>query len=145
MTEKYKASVGVIVFDGDNVLLVRHTEKAKPPTGMHGLPAGRVEPGESIKYAGVRELAEETTLTTEEKSLFFVPGNYFKRPIQLKNEIELLTFEALYCSEFEGKIAPSADGKTIPGWYPTNEIPEPVFPDVVTAIHNALAFRRNRP
>lgn len=141
MSEKYKASVGVIAFDDDKVLLVDHTEKAKPPTGMHGLPAGRIEPGESLKQAGVRELFEETGLITTEENLILVPGNFFKRPIQLKNEIELLTYEALYCTKFEGVIRPSEDGKTIPHWFRTNNLPTLIFPDVAAAINNAIAFK----
>lgn len=141
MRERHKSSVGVIAFHANKVLLVEHTEKAKPPTGMHGLPAGRVEPGESIKQAGARELFEETGLVTQEIDLIVVPGNLFKRPIQLKNEIEHLTFEALYCRKFTGKIIPSDDGKTIPHWFNTAELPELIFPDVASAINNALKYR----
>lgn len=49
--------VGVVVTDArGRVLLGLH------PTGAWELPGGKVDPGESIEEAAVRELAEETTL-----------------------------------------------------------------------------------
>lgn len=51
-------AVGVICFKGDNVLLIK---RSKPPkAGDWSLPGGRVEPGETLREAALRELAEET-------------------------------------------------------------------------------------
>ena len=103
MTEKFTPSVGVIVFDGDKVLLVEHTEEARPPTGSHGFPAGRPEPGETLKQAGKRELEEETGLIVLAQNLHEVPGNHFEGPIGLKTGSENLTFDAFYGSSFDGE------------------------------------------
>ncbi len=52
--------VGVVVWRGDAVLLVR---RAKPPrAGQWSLPGGLVEPGEEVRAAARRELLEETGL-----------------------------------------------------------------------------------
>jgi 8-oxo-dGTP diphosphatase len=45
-------------FDGKFLILLRHVHK--PNGGTWGLPAGKVEPGESDEAAIIRELSEET-------------------------------------------------------------------------------------
>jgi 8-oxo-dGTP diphosphatase len=54
-------AVGAVVVDGDGrVLLVR---RARPPlAGAWTLPGGRVEPGESLRDAVLREVLEETAV-----------------------------------------------------------------------------------
>jgi ADP-ribose pyrophosphatase YjhB (NUDIX family) len=53
-------AVGAIVFAGDRVLLV---ERGAPPgAGLWSVPGGKVEPGETLAAAVVREVAEETGL-----------------------------------------------------------------------------------
>jgi 8-oxo-dGTP diphosphatase len=54
-------AVGVLLLDGDRVLLVR---RARPPqVGRWTVPGGGVELGETLEAAAQRELAEETGLT----------------------------------------------------------------------------------
>ena len=53
--------VGVVLFRGDLVLLVR---RARPPLlGAWSFPGGRQELGETVEAAGRRELHEETGMT----------------------------------------------------------------------------------
>lgn len=55
------AAVGAICWRGEDVLLIR---RAKPPLAGHwSLPGGRIEPGETVAEATLRELAEETGVT----------------------------------------------------------------------------------
>lgn len=52
--------VGAIVFDGDSVLLIK---RDKPPAmGQWSVPGGKLEPGESLCDACIREVMEETGL-----------------------------------------------------------------------------------
>jgi ADP-ribose pyrophosphatase YjhB (NUDIX family) len=52
--------VGAIVFRGDAVLLVKRA--SEPHAGRWSLPGGRLEAGETVEAAVVREVAEETGL-----------------------------------------------------------------------------------
>jgi 8-oxo-dGTP diphosphatase len=55
-----RVAVGAIVFSGDHVLLV---QRATPPgAGLWTVPGGKLEPGETLAAAVVREVREETGL-----------------------------------------------------------------------------------
>lgn len=60
MADRPVVAVGVMLLDGDRVLLVK---RARPPgVGKWTVPGGKVELGESLEAAALRELEEETGL-----------------------------------------------------------------------------------
>jgi mutator protein MutT len=60
MVERPEVAVGAIAVDDDRLLLVRRGQA--PAAGRWSIPGGRVEPGETLAEAVVREVAEETGL-----------------------------------------------------------------------------------
>ncbi|MEM7072468.1 MAG: NUDIX hydrolase [Pseudomonadota bacterium] len=55
--------VGVVLIDGGTVLLIRRAQA--PNQGAWSIPGGRVEYGEALRQAALRELLEETGLSAE--------------------------------------------------------------------------------
>lgn len=58
--ERPEVCVGAIVVDDDRLLVIRRG--TAPAKGQWSVPGGRVEPGETLAEAVVRELREETGL-----------------------------------------------------------------------------------
>lgn len=56
-------SVGVVVIDGDEILLVRR--RYEPDVGLWTVPGGVVELGEEVEEAARREVEEETGVKVE--------------------------------------------------------------------------------
>jgi 8-oxo-dGTP diphosphatase len=70
---KITLGVGLVVWRGDEVLLIR---RGKPPfEGQWSVPGGRVEPGEALQAAAHRELLEETGTIAEIAGLIDVFEN----------------------------------------------------------------------
>ncbi|MGB0996011.1 MAG: NUDIX hydrolase [Acidimicrobiales bacterium] len=63
MTRRVELAVGAVVLHHDHVLLVRRS--TPPEAGRWSFPGGRVEPGERMADAAVREVREETGLDVE--------------------------------------------------------------------------------
>ena len=61
--DRIKPSVGLVVWRDNQVLLIK---RAKPPFQGHwSIPGGKLEPGETLHDAAMRELMEETAVRAE--------------------------------------------------------------------------------
>ena len=93
---RVRATARVIVVDpAGRVLLfgARLVDLAQPPGAVlyWYTPGGAIEPGESIRHAAVRELAEEIGLTVEPESL--------EGPVWLRRSVSLLIGETVDARE----------------------------------------------
>ena len=77
-------TVAVLIIKDDEVLLVKHTEKARHLTGTYGLPSGRIDENETERKAAVRELLEETGLLAKEDNLIEFPKNFYVADLERK-------------------------------------------------------------
>jgi acetyl-CoA carboxylase carboxyl transferase subunit beta len=129
-------AVGAVVVDRrGRVLLIR---RGSPPAfASWTLPGGKVEPGELLESAVVRELREETSLRVQ------VAGPL--GPVVLAIEgLEYLIHEYLVFPD-EGAIARPGDDASAVRWTTPEELGSlGVRPDAVAVIERGLAEARRR-
>ena len=113
MSETPGTTVVALTFirQGNQILLVRQAYGER----YWSLPGGKMEPGESIEEAAIREVAEETGL-----------------------EVRITRVVGLYSKPAEGGLAVTFEGKVIGGtleaaheitecgYFPADQLPEPV-------------------
>lgn len=87
------------------------------PDGSWGIPAGKVEEGETAPQAAIREVCEETGFTTAELTA----------PMKVVNNSDGFTFYAFH-QELETPFTPVINDEHIAcGWFPFETLPAPLF------------------
>ncbi len=105
-------AAGVVLLDGDKVLLVR---RARPPrAGEWSLPGGKQIAGERIEEAALRELREETGLEAELLGLVAVVDAMFGDAGALTHHYLLVDFAARPTG---GRLAAASDAAEA-AWHP---------------------------
>ena len=98
-------------------------------------PGGKVEPGESLRQAAVRELAEEVGLRVEQEAL--IPIARLSYPFPTRPHLSQRS-HAFIVREFTGEPRPSTE--LSPQWWPLTSIPfERMWPDAKLWLPSALA------
>lgn len=108
------AAIGVVFREG-RVLLIR---RANPPdAGKWGFPGGKIEWGESIEKAAVREIEEETGIMTAAKQVFTAVDCYDRRDGELRQHFVLI---AVLCEWISGEPK-GADDALEARWFSREE------------------------
>ena len=135
-------TAGVLVFLENKVLLVRHGEKAGHLNDTYGVPAGRLESGESTIDAAVRELFEETGLITAIENLIKLPIEYTAAIERKDGSIKNYNQDTFLCTNWSGEL--KANDETIPEWLNVAEIEKlKLLPNVKKMVLDALKLKQN--
>ena len=105
-------SVGIVVFNGDDVLLVKSGPASSHFDEESSIPAGKVEKDETNEAASIRELREETGLLTRVENLRFIKT--FTATIETKKGPVLYVWHTYLCTQHTGSLASSEE--TVPYW-----------------------------
>jgi 8-oxo-dGTP diphosphatase len=110
-------AVGVLVWRGDRVLLVR---RARPPrAGDWSIPGGAVEVGEGVFDAAVREVREETGLTVDPTAIVTVVDAVTRDDLgRIQFHYTIVEVEA----EWTGGEAEAADDALEAAWATADEV-----------------------
>lgn len=130
----------VLVIKDNKVLLVSHGEKADHLTGVYGIPGGRLQEGEQLMDAAVRELIEETGLDTAKENLISYPDNEYTADIQRKSgKIQKFTMTVFIADSTDGTIHDTEENS--PEWIEIQHLDTyNLLPNVRLAIDKALLF-----
>jgi len=110
------AAALAVVVRGERLLLVRRSHR--PDAGKWGFPGGKIEPGESVVAAALRELAEETGVSAEAGDVLTALDVIRRDEAGLLHHYILI---AVFCRWLSGE-AVAADDAEETGWFDLGEI-----------------------
>ena len=136
---RIRLGVGVLVRDETGRILL----EKRSDCGLWGLPGGRVEPGESVEAAAVREVREETGLTVAVTGLVGVYSEPADRIVTFPDNGDVrhlvdVMVEARVCS---GSLRASEESEAVAFFAPEG-LPGDLVPPARRPIEDSLQGRR---
>jgi len=113
------ASAIAVVVRGMEVLLVRRSQS--PDAGLWGFPGGKIEPGETIESAALRELQEETGVQAKALRVFTALDAVARDPEEKTTDHYILI--AVLCSWVSGTPVAADDAAAV-RWFSVAELSE---------------------
>lgn len=133
-----RVGVGVVVQGpGDTILLEKRRD-----CGWWGLPGGKVEPGESLTDAAVREVCEETGLTVEVTHLIGVYSDPDGRIVTYPDngDVVQLVDVVVGARVLSGQIVCSHESEEVRFFSPS-QLPEEIVPPARQPVADAFEGR----
>lgn len=118
--KKEEVSVGIVIILDKKILLVKHGETAEHVIGVYGTPGGRVDQKETLLQAAIRELKEETGLSTTEKDMHELPKKYVADIKRKNGETVRFHHTVFLCTNFFGILTKTDEVE--PGWVNISQI-----------------------
>jgi ADP-ribose pyrophosphatase YjhB (NUDIX family) len=106
--------VGAVIVDDDRLLLIRRGHG--PAAGAWSLPGGRVEMGETLLEALVREVQEETALEV-------VAGDYIGY-VEIFGDDSHFVVHDFYATAFDAEVVVAGDDAAEAAWFELHAVPE---------------------
>ena len=134
-------AVGIVCFRGDAVLLIK---RGTPPlAGSWSLPGGRVDPGEPVERAAVRELTEETSVKARVVALVDVVDAIFTSRRTSDVTRHYLLFD--YLAEWEHGTPQAGDDAAHAEWVQMQDLPDlDLWSETLRVIEKAYDMRSAR-
>lgn len=139
LTHKIIPTVAVLVYRGDEVLLVKYDDGADNPADSYCLPSGHLKPGEKEIDAAVRKLENETGLLTKPNELFKIP-EYYQATFQRKDGLKTFSCQVFLCRHYQGEL--KRGDHEIPEWIKISELKKlTLLPNIEKAVIDGLKYR----
>ena len=132
-----RVGVGVIIVDEQGRILLEQ----RSDCGLWGLPGGRIEPGESITQAALREVTEETGLTVTITQLLGIYSEPSERTVAYPDNVVQLVDVVLLAIPVSGQLQCSAESLALEFFAPAN-LPVDIVPPAESPLQDFLRGRR---
>ncbi|MEG4277557.1 NUDIX domain-containing protein [Microcoleus sp. MON1_C1] len=132
---RVRVGAGVIVLDSRGWILL----EKRSDCGMWGLPGGRIEPGESVTEAAVREVYEETGLTVEITRLLGVYSDPESRIVTFldNGDVVHLVDILLEAKIISGELSISSESEAL-HFFNRTTLPSDIVPPALAPLQDFL-------